>query len=114
MTVAEEEILRKREIDTEQLQTTKVHQSANSFQPRLLMASSKPPGRRLLQRLPVHPKPRLKELATTKPRTTTRRTPPNPSSEAAEPVEAARRRPSREAAEPAAMTRFLPSRIRAS
>ena len=63
---------------------------------RLLMALPRPPGRRLLQRLPVHPKPRLKEPGKSKPRTTTRRTLPIPSSEAAEPVEAARRRPSHE------------------
>ena len=86
---------------------------------RLLMASSRPPGRRLLQRLPIHPKPRLKEPGKSKPRTTTRRTLPNPYREGAEPVETARwsptretamkrRRPPREAAEPAAMTRLLP------
>ena len=57
---------------------------------RLLTALSRPPLRRLLQLLPVHPKPRLKEPGKSKPRTTTRRTLPIPFSEAAEPVAAAR------------------------
>ena len=80
----------------------------------LQMALPRPPGRRLLQRLPVHPKPRLKEPGKSKPRSTTLRTLPNPYREGAEPVETARRRPYREAAEPTATTRLLPYRIRAS
>ena len=79
---------------------------------RLQMALPRPPG--TVKRLPVHPKPRLKEPGKTKPRTTIQRTLPNPSREAAGPVVTARRRPARETAEPAATTRLLPYRIRAS
>ena len=82
-----------------------------------LMALSRPPRRRLLQllllqRLPLRPRPLLKEPGTSKPLPVTRGTLPSPPHKGAEPAPMARRRPSPKAAEPMKTIRPLRSRTR--